>query len=731
MKIRWLVPFFGLLLGCSWTVPLQAAPPREPLVDQVRMAIKNGVQFLRDKQVLVEGGKGHWEIEAGSLTRPGGWTCLAMLALLNSGVKPDDPAIQKGLQYLRDIPPDDTYVVGLQIMVFAAAGSPLDKERIQRNVDWLVDSWVKNGQNGWTYKKYGAGSDNSNTQYALLGLHEGQLAGAHIDPNIWQAIQNFYINTQIHTPEGDGAWSYSRNLKDDPTLTMTTAGLSGLLITGMEINTGREEILKDGTIAHCGTYKENPNINRALGWIGRHFRIEIEEPPRAIYYNLYGIERAGRLSGLRFLGEHDWYREGCEWLVKRQREDGSWMGQPPLDHWPVVSTSFALLFLSKGRTPVLISKLVHGPGNDWNNDRNDARHLVEFAGRTLFKNQPLAWQVFDAKRDLVEDNPDEILRVTGDLLQSPILYFNGHEVPRFTDQEIRLLRQYLDQGGFILAEACCGKEPFKQGFRDLMKQVFSDSPETELKPLKADHALWHAHFLIKHPEKFPLEGIERGCKTVVVFSPTDLSCYWESNQYQGIAQEQFELGANIVAYATGMELPRPRLTAPDLVIDKDKDKKVPRGYLKVVQLRHEGEWQPAPEAMRNLMIHVRDQLHLDVAVQTEALLPSNPNLLEFKFLYLHGREEFSYTEDDLANLRADLNTGGLLFSDACCGRKAFDKSFREFAARLYPDHKLEPIPLEDELFSKELNGQAITTVRCRRERADGTGPEDELHEVPP
>ena len=38
------------------------------------------------------------------------------------------------------------------------------------------------------------------------------------------------------------------------------------------------------------------------------------------------IERAGRLSGQRFLGGQDWYRVGCEYLVSTQRRDGSWQG---------------------------------------------------------------------------------------------------------------------------------------------------------------------------------------------------------------------------------------------------------------------------------------------------------------------------------------------------------------------------------------------------------------------
>src|SRR5207248_2851265 len=111
------------------------------------------------------------------------------------------------------------------------------------------------------------------------------------------------------------------------------------------------------------------------------------------FYCLYGIERAGRLSGQRFLGGHDWYEIGCRYLVNTQRRDADaekggsfWTvpaGRGTHDFWPVVATSFALLFLSKGKTPVLISKMAYGSPDSmgWNNKRSDMRHLVEFASR--------------------------------------------------------------------------------------------------------------------------------------------------------------------------------------------------------------------------------------------------------------------------------------------------------------------------------------------------------------
>src|SRR5205823_3204895 len=281
----------------------------------------------------------------------------------------------------------------------------------------------------------------------------------------------------------------------------------------------------DGSADNCGVYEENKPLAKAHGWIAQRYRTELRG---ATYYNLYGIERTGRLSGQRFLGNHDWYREGCEYLVEAQNAlDGSWKKTELHDSWPVVSTSFALLFLSKGRTPIMVSKLAHGPGVDWNNDRYDARNLVAYASRELFKRQPLAWQIFDPKRARIETEND-LLDVTADLLQSPILYFNGHHAPEVNANEERLLKEYVDQGGFILAEACCGRKEFDEGFKALVRRLFTG---TELKPLPAEHPLWRAHADVP-PGSFDLMGVEQGCKTVVVYSPRDLSCLWEANQDQ-------------------------------------------------------------------------------------------------------------------------------------------------------------------------------------------------------
>src|SRR5262249_1617677 len=149
-------------------------------------------------------------------------------------------------------------------------------------------------------------------------------------------------------------------------------------------------------------------------------------------------------------------------------------------------------------------------------------------------------------------------------------------------------------------------------------------------------------------------------------------------------------------------------------------KRIPRGYLKVAQLRHDGDWQPAPNAVRNLLADLRKKAQLDVALQTKPIYASDPDLMDFRFLYMHGRGNFNFSPEPIKNLRTDLETGCTLFADACCGKKAFDAAFRNLVGLLFPDKKFEMIPTADELYGDDLNGTAIRSVRCRTE-AGGAG----------
>lgn len=749
---------FPCVIGLVHIGPVTAAPQpkaEEELVNQVQRSIDKAKSYLKQQQK-----NGNWEgfLLGMVADQNGGATALATLALLNAGEKKTSPELVKAIAYLRNLQPDKTYVVGLQTMVFAELREARDLPLIERNVNWLFDHAVglKSGNlQGWSYPGNSV-ADNSNTQYALLGLYAAKQAGVKIDDEKWKLIQKYYTQCQNAESATSGSWSY-HNAKFGDTgasFTMSVAGVCGLIISGMGLDASEQQLdPATGVAKNCGVYSENTAYAKGMNWVAAHFNLE-SRSAKSIYYNIYGMERLGRLSGQRFIGPHDWYREGCERLIHMQNPDGDFgrEGQG-IDSVRTVSTSFALLFLSKGRTPVLVSKFAWGDFRDrgngtflevggdregvvnWNRKHNDARHMVEYASRELFKGEPLAWQVYDVRRQDFANRDAELLAEVGTLLQSPIVYMNGHTAPHISGVQKQILKRYIEEGGFLFAEACCGDKEFASGFRELMQELF---PETPLRKVPPEHPLWQS-FSPVSPADFPnLECIERGCKTVVVFSPQPLAGYWEEQRFmpekgkpaKNQGERAFKLVGNIIAYATGLELPKPKLTVAKVVQGKD-DSRAKHSRLQPAQIKVPGDAEPAPAALRNLMGYLQDKTGLEVQLEKKSFFAGDENVLSYKFMYMHGRKDFKFDDAELDNLRSNMQTGGVLLADSACGKPTFDKAFREMAAKLYPDKKLEVIPADDPLFSAKLNGgQAITNVRCRREKKDGTA-EPEMRNFPP
>jgi hypothetical protein len=125
---------------------------KEPLAMQVKGSMDRGIAYLKRTQRR----DGGWEIDVPAVQYRGGSTALAVLALLDCGLSPEDKSVASGLAFLRALEPDYTYVRALQTMAYAEARKTEDLQRIQQNVQWLLDGRITDGQGrllGWGYGK--------------------------------------------------------------------------------------------------------------------------------------------------------------------------------------------------------------------------------------------------------------------------------------------------------------------------------------------------------------------------------------------------------------------------------------------------------------------------------------------------------------------------------------------------------------------------------------------------
>ncbi|HXX92962.1 MAG TPA: hypothetical protein VEN81_04970, partial [Planctomycetota bacterium] len=100
--------------------------------------------------------------------------------------------------------------------------------------------------------------------------------------------------------------------------------------------------------------KKNPHIHDGVAWLAKHWSVVENVGPSEVengagnaylYYYLYAVERLGMLLDVGTIGDHAWYPEGAQMLLKAQQPDGSWKGSRP--EVPAWDTCFAILFLKR------------------------------------------------------------------------------------------------------------------------------------------------------------------------------------------------------------------------------------------------------------------------------------------------------------------------------------------------------------------------------------------------
>ncbi len=390
------------LVGVPPAIAGSGAPVRtEDFLGRVDRAIDRGAAWLLAQQ-LKEGGFGTFA------RYPAAQTALAYHTLRVCGVPRTDPALERAYRVLRDeyLQARDadqlrTYTAALVMMAIESHGwadaatsaresrYATQRERITKldepDLAWMreltafvVGNQAENG--GWRYgqrvDRYTKGGnsqdyDHSNTQYALLGLKSARRCGVDVDAAVFRRTLDHLLDAQesdgpdvprvhfgakgsTHAAETDRArgWSYvaipaGRATRD----TRNGSGAYGSMTAGSlgAVVICRSELLDGSTLPRKVEAASERSVWDGVAWLGRHFTVTANPShPGWHYYYLYALERAGVLAGVDWMGDHDWYGEGADFLVREQADDGRWRDAGP----DLVTTCFALLFLKRGTLPV-------------------------------------------------------------------------------------------------------------------------------------------------------------------------------------------------------------------------------------------------------------------------------------------------------------------------------------------------------------------------------------------
>jgi hypothetical protein len=200
----------------------------------------------------------------------------------------------------------------------------------------------------------------------------------------------------------------------------------------------------------------------------------------------------------------------------------------------------------RASAPVLsIGRLHYDGGGDWYANPSSLPNLLNaLRSRTNLR--------VASEEKVVTLNDDELWNI-------PYIYMTGHGNVRWSEQDLRILRRYLEQGGFLHADDNYGMDA---SIRRELGRLFPDHPLVEV-PLT--HPVYH--LVYEFPKGIPKIHVHDGKpaqgfgifldgRLAVYYSyQSDLGDGWEDPEVHHDPPDKREsalrMGVNLFAYAVG------------------------------------------------------------------------------------------------------------------------------------------------------------------------------------
>jgi hypothetical protein len=407
--------------------PNAAAPPD---VDPARVdeAIRKGVAWLKTSAKSPGYGK---NVNCDE---------LLLLTLLHAGLSEDDPKVKELVDRVLVCKLERTYNVSLLAVALEELDRVKYQGRIAQCAQFLVDNQCQSGQ--WSYgtpspfavpvetpvrkavasgegkppgpgakpevfrkkpavqtfikvekkREAEASGDNSNSQYAALGIRACHDAGIVFPRSVLERALDGWKKLQIQDPKavaepvmvgGDPVkdmlqrqgvskgqpsktlyrfsakpqgWGYDRQYSASPWGSMTAGAVASVCIYYycLDNDGGRRQ-----------SWRTAREVLEGIQWMSKKFSVDYNPGTYAgiadwtdkrvrFFYYLYALERVGMLYGTEWIGPNKWYPIGANQILSEQHPDGSWHQTPLPDdegtrEW---DTCWAILFLKRATRPL-------------------------------------------------------------------------------------------------------------------------------------------------------------------------------------------------------------------------------------------------------------------------------------------------------------------------------------------------------------------------------------------
>lgn len=210
---------------------------------------------------------------------------------------------------------------------------------------------------------------------------------------------------------------------------------------------------------------------------------------------------------------------------------------------PLLAFALAPLHAAPDSDALVIARIRYAGGGDWYNGPTEIPNLLAYVGA----NTTVRTAGIEARVEIGDDA----------LFAYPIAYLTGHGNIRLSEEEVRRLRAYLENGGFLLANDDYGLD---KAFRREMARVFPDKDLVELPP---DFGVFHTPYsfpqglpkIHEHDNARPQAfGIFHDGRLVVFYAfESDIGDGWDDPDVHRdtpeLREAALKMGTNIIVWA--------------------------------------------------------------------------------------------------------------------------------------------------------------------------------------
>lgn len=190
-----------------------------------------------------------------------------------------------------------------------------------------------------------------------------------------------------------------------------------------------------------------------------------------------------------------------------------------------------------------IARVKYRGGGDWYNDPSSLKNLIRFTNQ----NVPIT----------INSKYEDVALGSTEIHSYPFLFLTGHGTITANNSEVRNLRTYLQNGGFLYVDDDYGLD---EHIRTLLTQAF---PDEELIELPFNHPIYNQVFefssglpkIHEHDNESPRGyGLFLDGKLIVYYTyESNLGDGWADPEVHSnppeIRQKALQMGANILVYA--------------------------------------------------------------------------------------------------------------------------------------------------------------------------------------